>query len=106
MANLIFGCGYLGLRVARRWLAAGEDVYVMTRSAARCASLVEIGSTNRTHFRDYEKAVSKETGAILVVHTSNYRVRGFTKKVAIAELSVLARKKRVPLIVDLGTGSG
>ncbi len=69
------------------------------------ASLVEIGSTNRTHFRDYEKAVSKETGAILVVHTSNYRVRGFTKKVAIAELSVLARKKRVPLIVDLGSGA-
>jgi|TARA_Y100000310_G_scaffold314455_1_gene363833 L-seryl-tRNA(Ser) seleniumtransferase len=75
---------------------------VVAKSGAR---LVEIGTTNRTHFRDYEKSVSKDTGAILVVHTSNYRVLGFTNEVATSELSVLARKKRVPLIVDLGSGA-
>lgn len=75
---------------------------VIAKSGAR---LIEVGTTNRTHLRDYENAVSRETGAILVVHTSNYRIQGFTKEVALTELSALARKKRVPLIVDLGSGA-
>ncbi len=69
------------------------------------ATLVEVGTTNRTHFKDYQSAISEKSGAILFVHTSNYRVTGFTKEVPIFELTDLAKKHRIPLIVDLGSGA-
>ena len=69
------------------------------------ARMVEVGTTNRTHLSDYEKAISGQTGALLFVHTSNYRVEGFTKEVPLPDLAALAKKKRVPLLVDLGSGS-
>ncbi|UCH62416.1 MAG: L-seryl-tRNA(Sec) selenium transferase [Fidelibacterota bacterium] len=69
------------------------------------AQLVEVGTTNRTHLSDYEKAISRQTGALLFVHTSNYRVEGFTKEVPLTDLAALAKKKKVPLLVDLGSGS-
>ena len=69
------------------------------------AHLVEVGTTNRTHLSDYEKAITAQTGAILFVHTSNYRVEGFAKFVAPNELAELAKRKRLPLLVDLGSGS-
>ncbi|MCH8011953.1 MAG: L-seryl-tRNA(Sec) selenium transferase [Candidatus Marinimicrobia bacterium] len=69
------------------------------------AKMMEIGTTNRTHFKDYKNALSNKTGAILIVHTSNYRVEGFTSEVGIKELSELCKKKRIPLIVDLGSGA-
>ena len=69
------------------------------------AKMMEVGTTNRTHFKDYESVISDETGAILIVHTSNYRVEGFTSEVGIKELSELCKKKRIPLIVDLGSGA-
>ncbi|MEE9162145.1 MAG: L-seryl-tRNA(Sec) selenium transferase, partial [Candidatus Neomarinimicrobiota bacterium] len=69
------------------------------------ATLVEVGTTNRTHLADYQKALTPQTGAVLFVHTSNYRVEGFTKEVPIAELAALTKKRKVPLVVDLGSGS-
>jgi len=69
------------------------------------ARMVEVGTTNRTHLSDYEKAISGQTGALLFVHTSNYRVEGFTKEIPLPDLAALAKKKRVPLLVDLGSGS-
>jgi L-seryl-tRNA(Ser) seleniumtransferase len=78
---------------------------VMERSGA---SLVEVGATNRTHLRDYERALEKhgrEVAAILRVHPSNFRIEGFTARPTTAELSALARKRRVPLLEDLGSGA-
>ena len=68
-------------------------------------TLVEIGTTNRTHLKDYEKAITKKTGAILWAHTSNYVVQGFTKEAPLSDLALLAKKKRIPLVVDLGSGA-
>lgn len=69
------------------------------------AMLVEVGTTNRTHLSDYEKAISERTGALLFVHTSNFRVEGFTREVPLTELAALAKSKKIPLLVDLGSGS-
>ena len=69
------------------------------------ARLVEVGTTNRTHLVDYEKAISSSTGLILWAHTSNYVVKGFTKEVPLEELVLLSKKKRIPLVVDLGSGT-
>ncbi len=66
---------------------------------------VRVGTTNRTHLRDFEKAINDSTAALLYAHTSNYRIEGFTKEVAIAELAQLAKRRRVPLVVDLGSGA-
>ena len=68
------------------------------------ASLVEVGTTNKTHYRDYEAAVTEETRALLKVHTSNYRIVGFTETVDVERLAPLAREHGIPLIEDLGSG--
>ena len=68
-------------------------------------NMVEVGTTNKTHLKDYESAIHKNTGAILVAHTSNYKVIGFTKNVELTELAALAKRKRIPLLVDLGSGA-
>lgn len=67
--------------------------------------LKEVGSTNRTHLKDYEKAITKKTGMILWVHTSNYVIRGFTHDVSLSDLVQLGKKKRVPVVADLGSGA-
>jgi L-seryl-tRNA(Ser) seleniumtransferase len=72
--------------------------------AASGAKLVEVGTTNRTRASDYRKALSRKTGLILKVHTSNYRVVGFTSSVEVAELADIARGANVPLLDDLGSG--
>jgi L-seryl-tRNA(Ser) seleniumtransferase len=72
--------------------------------AASGAELREVGTTNRTHLRDYEAALNADTGAILVVHPSNYRVLGFTAEVELENLAALARRADVPLVYDLGGG--
>jgi L-seryl-tRNA(Ser) seleniumtransferase len=69
------------------------------------AKLIEVGTTNRTHLFDYEKAISSSTGVILWAHTSNYVVKGFTKEVSLKDLALLSKKKRIPLVVDLGSGT-
>ena len=68
------------------------------------AILVEVGTTNRTHLRDYADAIDETTGMILKVHTSNYRVQGFTAEVEIEELVALGHERGVPVGHDLGSG--
>lgn len=68
------------------------------------ASLREVGTTNRTHVADYAEAISDDTSCLLKVHTSNFRVEGFTSSVEVADLRGLADEHNLPLIVDLGSG--
>ena len=68
------------------------------------ARIREVGTTNRTHLTDYTSALGPDTGAVLRIHTSNYRVIGFTSAVAVAELTAPCREAGVPLIADLGSG--
>ena len=74
---------------------------VLVRSGAR---LVEVGTTNRTRARDYEKAVRAETALLLRVHQSNFRVVGFTELPRLEELAAIARRHGLPLLDDLGSG--
>lgn len=67
--------------------------------------LKEVGTTNRTHLRDYENAVCDDTGLLLKVHTSNYKIEGFTASVSLADLVRLGKKKSVPVMEDLGSGT-
>ena len=69
------------------------------------ALLREVGCTNRTHLRDYEAALSPETALLLKVHTSNYRILGFTSDVSLEELVALGKRNAVPVMEDLGSGS-
>jgi L-seryl-tRNA(Ser) seleniumtransferase len=75
---------------------------VMERSGA---ILHEVGATNKTHLKDYEKAINENTGLLLKVHTSNYKIVGFTKEVSPEELAGLGKKHAIPVMWDLGSGS-
>jgi len=75
---------------------------VMEKSGAR---LVEVGATNRTHPQDYEQAITENTGALLRVHCSNFRIIGFTKEVHAEELVQIGRRHNIPVFEDLGSGS-
>jgi L-seryl-tRNA(Ser) seleniumtransferase len=74
---------------------------VMAQSGAK---LVEVGTTNRTHLRDYRAALTENTAAILVAHHSNYKIIGFTSEPTLAELAELAHEHTVPLLYDQGSG--
>ncbi|MGX7112027.1 L-seryl-tRNA(Sec) selenium transferase [Gemella cuniculi] len=65
---------------------------------------IEVGTTNKTHLKDYENAINEQTGALLKVHTSNYKILGFTKDVSNEEISYLARENNLVSINDLGSG--
>ncbi|SOB60675.1 selenocysteine synthase [Pseudodesulfovibrio profundus] len=75
---------------------------VMTKSGA---TLHEVGATNRAHVHDYENAINEDTGALMRVHTSNFRIVGFTKEVSLPDMRKLGDKYNLPVIEDLGSGS-
>lgn len=115
---LVVNNGAAALVLATTALAAGKDVVVSRGElieigagfrltdliASTGARLREVGTTNRTHLRDYAEAIGEDTGVLLKVHPSNFRVEGFTSGVAIGDLSGLARRHGIPLVVDLGSG--
>lgn len=74
---------------------------VMEQSGAK---LMEVGTTNRTHLYDYESAINSNTGVILRVHQSNYKILGFTEEVPIEELKKLGKKYSIPVVEDIGSG--
>ncbi len=74
---------------------------IITRSGC---IMVEVGTTNKTHREDYAQAISPDTALLLKVHTSNYKISGFTREVSLQELVQLGREQGVPTMVDLGSG--
>ena len=74
---------------------------IMAKSGA---TLVEVGTTNRTHLGDYDDALSETTGAIVKVHRSNFELRGFVAEATVEELATLARTHSLPLLFDFGSG--
>jgi L-seryl-tRNA(Ser) seleniumtransferase len=75
---------------------------IMERSGCR---LVEVGTTNRTHLKDYANAIDADTALLMRVHTSNYRIEGFTNTVPETELATLAEENNIPFVVDMGCGN-
>jgi L-seryl-tRNA(Ser) seleniumtransferase len=75
---------------------------IMAKSGA---ILKEVGSTNRTHPEDYEKAINKKSALLLKVHTSNYKIVGFSAEVQLAELVAIGKKHKIPVMEDLGSGA-
>jgi L-seryl-tRNA(Ser) seleniumtransferase len=68
------------------------------------AKMIEVGATNKTKISDFEEAITPKTGALLKVHTSNYRIKGFVEEIELTELSALSKKHNIPLYYDLGGG--
>jgi len=82
----------------------GDGFRIPDIMAESGALLREVGTTNRTRLRDYERAINKSTRLLLRVHPSNFHVSGFTERPALEELVALGRRKRVPVFEDLGSG--
>ena len=68
-------------------------------------TLVEVGTTNKTHYSDYVNAITEETGALLKVHTSNFKIMGFFEEVTLEEMVEIGHSRNLPVIYDMGSGS-
>lgn len=115
---LVVNNGAAALVLATTTLATGREVVISRGElveigagfrlpdliAATGARLREVGTTNRTHPADYADAIGPDTGCLLKVHPSNFRVRGFTSSVELPELARIAARQHIPLIADLGSG--
>ncbi|WP_048556736.1 L-seryl-tRNA(Sec) selenium transferase, partial [Nostocoides japonicum] len=115
---LVVNNGAAALVLATTALAAGREVVVSRGElieigagfrlpdliASTGARLREVGTTNRTHLHDYAEALGPETGCLLKVHPSNYRLTGFTSEATLAELQEIAGTHGIPLVADLGSG--
>ncbi|MGB9305487.1 MAG: L-seryl-tRNA(Sec) selenium transferase, partial [Mycobacterium sp.] len=115
---LVVNNGAAALVLATTALAAGREVVVSRGElieigagfrlpdliASTGARLREVGTTNRTHLKDYAEAIGPQTGCVLKVHQSNFRVEGFTTAVGVAGLRPLTADNELPLVVDLGSG--
>lgn len=107
-----------GVLLALNTLAKGKEVIISRGQlveiggsfrmpeimAASGAILREVGTTNKTHLKDFEKAITSETALLLKVHPSNYRIMGFTHEVSLAEMVALARRYNLLVVEDLGSG--
>ncbi len=120
-AALVVNNNAAAVNLTLRALAAGQEVVISRGELVQIgggfripdilaqsgATLVEVGTTNRTALTDYENALTENTGLLLKVHQSNYRIIGFTEEAPVADLVALARSHRPPLTVmhDLGSGT-
>ncbi len=118
-AALVLNNNAAAVFLALQALASGQEVIVsrgqlieiggsfripdIMRSSG--ALLREVGSTNKTHVRDYAQAITEQTALLLRVHTSNYRIVGFTAEVSLPELVQLGRERHIPVMEDLGSGT-
>jgi len=75
---------------------------IMSRSGCK---LIEVGATNRTHLKDYQRVINENTALLMKVHTSNYEIQGFTNSVADKDIALLARDAGIPFVTDLGSGT-
>jgi L-seryl-tRNA(Ser) seleniumtransferase len=117
-ASLVVNNNAAALMLAINTFARGRDVVVSRGELVEIGGsfrlpeiieraggvLREVGTTNKTRLSDYHRAAGKNTGLMLKVHTSNFRIEGFTEEVSVADLSRLARQRRVPFLHDAGSG--
>ncbi|MQG66452.1 MAG: L-seryl-tRNA(Sec) selenium transferase [SAR202 cluster bacterium] len=118
-AGLVVNNNAAALMLGLSALASGKEVIVSRSEAVEIgggfripdvlkqsgATLIEVGTTNRTYVTDYEKELREETGAIFSIHASNFKIIGFTANPSITDLSILGTRSGIPVLHDVGSGS-
>ncbi len=105
LALTVFGSGRDVIVSRGELIEIGGSFRIPDIMASSSARLVEVGTTNKTKLSDYEQAIGPETSMLLHVHTSNYKVVGFTAEVGIAEMAKLGRERGLVVVDDLGSGA-